>query len=205
VLPTVRKATLADVPRLVEALAEAFDGDPPMRWFLPDESKRMRQMRKQFELFLRVIHLPGGETWMTDGKVGGALWVPPGRYPAPAGAQLRLLPSLIRIYGRSSPRAVRGVRVMESNHPREAHFYLDTLGVERAGQGKGIGSALMRPVLDRCDREGVPAYLNAGSARSRDLYLRHGFEVTEVFELPENGPPLWRMWREPTRPSKERY
>ena len=43
----------------------------------------------------------------------------------------------------------------------------------------------------------MPAYLNAGSPRSRDLYLRHGFEVTEEFRLPEGGPPLWRMWREP--------
>jgi hypothetical protein len=43
----------------------------------------------------------------------------------------------------------------------------------------------------------MPAYLNAGSARSRDLYARHGFEVMEQFELPDGGPPLWRMWREP--------
>jgi hypothetical protein len=55
----------------------------------------------------------------------------------------------------------------------------------------------MRPILERCDRERMPAYLNAGSPRSRDLYLRHGFEVTEEFRLPEGGPPLWRMWREP--------
>jgi hypothetical protein len=43
----------------------------------------------------------------------------------------------------------------------------------------------------------MPAYLNAGSVRSRDLYARHGFGVTEEFELPDEGPPLWRMWREP--------
>ena len=64
-------------------------------------------------------------------------------------------------------------------------------------QGRGIGSALMGPVLERCDAERMPAYLNAGSARSRDLYARHGFEVTEEFRLPDGGPPLWRMWREP--------
>jgi GNAT superfamily N-acetyltransferase len=198
--PAVRKATAADLPRLAEALAEAFDEDPPMRWFLPDKRKRLDQVKRQFMLFLRRVHLPNGESYMTDGPVGGALWIPPDRYPVPAVTQLRLIPGLLAIYGRSFARALRGVRVMESNHPRTRHFYLDTLGVERAGQGRGIGSALMRPVLERCDAEGIPAYLNAGSARSRDLYLRHGFEVTEVFELPDGGPPLWRMWREPGRP-----
>lgn len=198
-IPNVRKATGADVPRLAEALAEAFDGDPPMRWFLPDETKRLDQVRRQFTIFLSKLHVPNGESYMTDGLVGGALWIPPGRYPVPAMTQLRLIPGLLGIYGRRFGRALRGVKVMESNHPRAPHFYLDTLGVERSGQGRGIGSALMRPVLERCDRDGIPAYLNAGSSRSRDLYLRHGFEVTEVFELPDGGPPLWRMWREPRR------
>ncbi len=64
-------------------------------------------------------------------------------------------------------------------------------------QGRGIGSALLRPVLTRCDREGVPAYLEASSERNRALYARHGFEVVERIELPGGGPPMWRMWREP--------
>jgi GNAT superfamily N-acetyltransferase len=196
-VPAVRKATRADLPRLVEALASAFEEDPPMQWFLPDEAKRHDQIRRQFSLFLRIVHLRNGETYTTEDVVGGALWVPPGRYPPPLGAQLRVLPGLLRIYGRSMPRAARGVEVMESDHPDEPHFYLDSLGVEPGSQGRGIGSALLRPVLDRCDREGVPAYLNAGSPRSRDLYLRHGFEVIQVFELPDGGPPLWRMWRKP--------
>jgi GNAT superfamily N-acetyltransferase len=197
---SVRKATRADLPRLVDALAEAFEQDPPMRWFLPDASRRGDQMRKQFALFLKTVHLRNDETYTTDDVVGGALWVPPGCYPPPFFAQLRVLPGLIRIYGASMTRAAQGVKVMESNHPSRPHFYLDSLGVEPASQGKGVGSALLKPVLDRCDRERIPAYLNAGSPRSRDLYLRHGFEVTEEFELPEDGPPLWRMWREPGRP-----
>jgi GNAT superfamily N-acetyltransferase len=86
---------------------------------------------------------------------------------------------------------------MDSRHPRTPHYYLDSLGVEPEWQGRGLGSALMRPVLERCDRDQVPAYLNAGSPRSRELYLRHGFAVTEEFRLPEGGPALWRMWREP--------
>jgi hypothetical protein len=54
----------------------------------------------------------------------------------------------------------------------------------------------MRPVLERCDREGVPAYLEASGARNRDLYLRLGFRVTGEIRLPD-GPSMWPMWREP--------
>jgi hypothetical protein len=55
----------------------------------------------------------------------------------------------------------------------------------------------MRPVLERCDRDRVPAYLEASSPRNRALYERHGFEVMEECRYADDGPPLWRMWREP--------
>jgi len=58
----------------------------------------------------------------------------------------------------------------------------------------------MHPVLSRCDRERRPAYLEASSTRSRDLYARHGFAVEEEIRLPGDGPPMWRMWREPRSP-----
>jgi GNAT superfamily N-acetyltransferase len=193
----VRKATLDDVPRLADALARAFDSDPPMRWFLSDPDTRVSRARRLFDVMLRRVHLGRDYCYTTSGIVGGALWVPPGTWRLGVVDQVALLPGMVRVFGRGLARAQRGLSVMESGHPTTPHYYLDSLGVEPEWQGMGLGSALMRPVLERCDREGMPAYLNAGSPRSRDLYMRHGFEVTEEFTLPDGGPPLWRMWREP--------
>jgi ribosomal protein S18 acetylase RimI-like enzyme len=193
----VRKATIADVPRLAEVLARAFDSDPPMQWFIPDADQRVRRARLLFDVMLRRLHLARDVCFTTDEILGGALWVPPGVRGLTLGQQVRLLPPMMRVFGRHMSRAQRGLSVMDSRHPRKPHYYLDTLGVAPECQGRGLGSALMQPMLDRCDRERMPAYLNAGSARSRDLYLRHGFGVMEEFELPDGGPPLWRMWREP--------
>ena len=193
----VRKAVRDDVPLLALALARAFDGDPPMRWFLPDDGRRVELARLMFDVMLRRVHLARDACYTTEGVVGGALWVPPGRWRLSVAQQLRILPSMLRVFGRGLSRAQRGLAVMDSRHPRKPHYYLDSLGVQPEWQGRGLGSALMQPVLERCDRERMPAYLNAGSSRSRDLYLRHGFDVTEEFRLPEGGPPLWRMWREP--------
>ena len=52
-------------------------------------------------------------------------------------------------------------------------------------------------MLERCDTDRAPAYLEASSARSRGLYERNGFEAVEECRYAEDGPPLWRMWREP--------
>jgi GNAT superfamily N-acetyltransferase len=71
------------------------------------------------------------------------------------------------------------------------------IGVAPGRQGEGLGTALIGSVLDRCDREGLPAYLEASSVRSRRLYERLGFEPAgPVLQLPD-GPAMWPMWREP--------
>jgi GNAT superfamily N-acetyltransferase len=65
-----------------------------------------------------------------------------------------------------------------------------------AAQGHGIGSALTAPVLERADRAGAPAYLEATSARNKALYERHGFRASAPISA-TGGPPLWPMWRDP--------
>ncbi len=85
---------------------------------------------------------------------------------------------------------------MQAHHPPGPHWYLYYLATVPERQGTGIGSALLRPVLRRCDEEGSPAYLEATSQRNRVLYRRHGFVDRAEYVLP-NGPTLYPMWREP--------
>lgn len=168
-----------------------------MRWFL-GESRRIEELlREYFAVLLSGVFHPHGEVWISDEPLGAALWARPGSWPPPTSAQIAKAPTLLRVFARRPLRALAGVRTVERGHPGPVHWYLAYLGVEDSGRGRGIGSSLMRPLLARCDAGDTAAYLNAGSPRSRDLYARHGFEVTERFQLPFGGPPMWRMWRPP--------
>jgi GNAT superfamily N-acetyltransferase len=71
------------------------------------------------------------------------------------------------------------------------------MGVTPARQGRGFGTALLRPVLERCHADRAPAYLEASTSRNRALYERNGFEVVEECRYADDGPILWRMWRAP--------
>ena len=108
-----------------------------------------------------------------------------------------MLPATVRAAGaRQMPRLMRALTLIERNHPRERQYYLPIIGVEPEWQGKGLGTALLGPMLERCDREGMPAYLEASSARSKACYERSGFVASEELVLP-GGPPLGPMWRTP--------
>lgn len=195
----VRKATVADVPRLAKALGRAFHEDPVFKWMIPDDDERMRRSERGFSLYLRKVYLPHDECYTTEDVAGGALWMPPDEWHLGPLAQLRLLPGMIAALGPRLPHLLRAVSTIESNHPSDPHWYLPFVGVEPESQGRGIGTALMRTILDRCDKERMPAYLEATTPRNRACYLRQGFEVTEEFRFPKEGPPSWRMWREPRR------
>jgi ribosomal protein S18 acetylase RimI-like enzyme len=108
-----------------------------------------------------------------------------------------MLPWFLRSAGSDALRALRFVRALEAKHPREPHYYLPFIGVAPQWQGRGFGAALMRPMLERCDAEGAPAYLEASTARNRALYERHGFEVSGDRISVSDSPPMTPMWRGP--------
>lgn len=63
-------------------------------------------------------------------------------------------------------------------------------------QGRGLGSTLLGPTLTRCDREGLPAYLEASSERNAALYARLGFKLVNELRV-QGSPPLRLMLRPP--------
>ena len=194
----VRKTIAAELAGVVEAVALSFYEDPIFRWIGPDDRRRARELERGFGLFARRVWFPHDETYTTDRLIGGAFWMPPGTWHLSMFKQLSMLPAMAVITRGDLVRLLRLLNAIEAKHPHEEHYYLPVIGIRPEWQGRGFGSALLRPVLDRCDGERLPAYLEASSPRNRALYERHCFAVVEEMRV-SDSPPLWRMWREPQR------
>ena len=191
----VRKCTAADLTHVVGAVARSFYEDPIFKWIVPDDGRRLRQLERGFALFARQVWFPHDETYTTDRLIVGAFWMPPCTRHLSLFKQLSILPAMAAILRGALPRLLRVLNAIEARHPHERHYYLPVIGIRPEWQGRGFGSALLRPILERCDRERLPAYLEASSPRNRGLYERHGFAVVEEMRV-SDSPPLWRMWRE---------
>lgn len=195
----VRTATLDDdVAALSRTLARAFQDDPAFSWATGDADRRRRHAPRYFELMLRRIYLPKGQTHMTDDGSAAALWAPPDKWKVSTAATVPLFPVMARACGRNLGRAMQMLNLMESKHKQlvEPHYYLAFVGTDPDHQGEGRGTALMAHMLERADAEGRPAYLEATSTGSQALYHRHGFEVLEELQWPGGGPTFARMWRD---------
>ena len=193
----VRRASSADIPALAAMLARAFFDDPVSTWACRQDHLRPA-MLEHFNRE-RLRQLVGEEdVWTAPGSASAALWAPPGRWRTTAREDLALLrPQLHPRLIFRMPLVVRGLLGDERAHPPQPpHWYLAVLGTDPAAQGQGLGSAVLAPVLERCDRDGVGAYLESSKERNIAFYARHGFRVTQELRLPR-GPTMWAMWRDP--------
>jgi ribosomal protein S18 acetylase RimI-like enzyme len=193
----VRLATGDEWRPLGHLLAGAFDDDPVWQWVAPDPARRARHLGRAFGQLIRR-RTRAGTVWTTDDLAGAAMWAEPGDWRETPGEMARMaLPmaasiGLRRVRGRAA-----ALSAMERHHPTEPHWYLAILGADPARRGQGIGGALMEPMMQRCDEQGMPAYLESSKEANLAFYHRHGFEVTGQVHLAPDCPPVWSMWRDP--------
>jgi GNAT superfamily N-acetyltransferase len=197
----IRAADARDRELVVRLLDEAFQNDPVSSWVFPGEEYRRRTHHRLMAAFTDIV-LAEGRIDITEDGSACALWLSvPAADPSTdahgdeAGddaAQLR------EAVDPENDRVERIARLTAQAHPADrAHEYLWMIAVAPERQGEGLGTALIEHVLDRCDREALPAYLEASSARSIRLYERLGFAFTgRTLDLPD-GPRMWPMWRDP--------
>ncbi|MCX5423547.1 GNAT family N-acetyltransferase [Streptomyces sp. NBC_00078] len=191
----IRAAGEGDRGLVVRLLDQAFQDDPVSGWVFPGDEYRRTTHHRLMAAFTDIV-LDEGRIDVAEDGSACALWL---SVPAEAHDAVDDGPAQLRAAVDPGNERVELIgRLTARIHPAgRAHEYLWMIGVAPERQGEGIGGALVQHVLDRCDREDLPAYLEASSARSRVLYERLGFELAgRPLELPD-GPRMWPMWREP--------
>jgi GNAT superfamily N-acetyltransferase len=196
-----RHLLAADLPAAATTLAQAFADDPMLTWLAGDSDSPGRRENAAQAFFapslaagLRRGHAYGIEG--DDGFDAVSIWSPPdvpmlGEDDLPAFAE-----GFTTHFGEDSlGRLVELGGVTGELHPAEPHFYLFILGA--AVHGKGAGGRVIGPTLDRCDAEGLPAYLESSNPRNVAFYERLGFSSRWEQRIGDDGPLLTGMWRDP--------
>jgi GNAT superfamily N-acetyltransferase len=199
----VDRLRTGEEPAVIAALARAFYDDPLFGFFVPNLLKQMKSLVAFMNSGVKDARA-FGDVWVahSNGKVASAaVWLPPGAYPRGARRDLmtyvRTLPTFVHS-GKRFGRAVALLGVVDKAHHDVArpHYYLALLGTDPEFQRTGAGSAVLAPVLERCDTEGLPAYLETQKEANIAYYARHRFELVQKIELP-GCPPVWTLLRQP--------
>jgi GNAT superfamily N-acetyltransferase len=196
--PVVR-AQDTDVEVLSQVIADAFHDLPPSKWLIPDDDARREIFPGYFRIYVEQAMANGTVHTTTDRTavalcqfVGAEGANPPAAYDEQLAAATGQWIERFRAFDAA----------LDHHHPADmAHHHLAILAVRPDRQGQGTGSLLLRAYHDILNDHAAPAYLEAATQRTTGLYLRHGYVLHPgaPFHLPENGPAMWPMWREPQR------
>ena len=200
-MPDPRPATLTDLDLLAGIAAEGFYDDPVMRWVLSDDARRLEQLTAMFRSLVEDT-LPDRGVIHVLADASTAMWRDPafehGRMAADRVAERDQ--GAADEPGPFGPDEMARLEIlgdaMREAHPHEPHWYLNVVATLPSHQGRGLGAAVLQPVLQQADAEGAACYLESTNPRNRSLYRRHGFADGDELHL-DGGPTMLQMWRDP--------
>jgi ribosomal protein S18 acetylase RimI-like enzyme len=198
--------TLTDrqVPAAAATLARAFQDDPLMVYAIPDAAERARLLP---EVYARMVRfgLLAGEVLTTAGAPDGvALWLPPNAKWTRENMQAAGMHETPTLIGDDAYQRYREV-VSREWQARERDkigpcWYLFLIGVEPGRQRRGVGAALIRPILERADKDNLACYLETENERNVGFYRKQGFDTIVTGEEAGNsGVRFWTFRRLPMR------
>ncbi|MFE9142378.1 GNAT family N-acetyltransferase [Streptomyces tubercidicus] len=193
----VTPAVEEDAPVVSRILAGAFDNDPMMRWFFPDEASRQAGLVRYFSTLFTRQYGRHGVCERTE--AAAAFWVAPEGL-AKAVPDAETVQELQEILGDRASLFREAVEAAGEHAPQEPLWYLAVLGADPAAQGQGHGAALLRSGLAKADAMGMPVGLESSKRSNLAFYEHFGFTVRQEVQLPGGGPTLWVMRREPRQP-----
>jgi ribosomal protein S18 acetylase RimI-like enzyme len=186
-------------------LGRAFAEYELLRYYFHDETQR-RAVADTFVFIALSVCLKYGEVYATSEKMEGvAAWLPPGRSPFGARQIIRSVPlsTLVRFARQGASRLRSYGAYVDKLHRKLVpypHWYLQIIGVDPAHQGQGFSSRLLRPVLERIDRERMPCFLETNTVKNVTIYRRFGFEVISEDKLPGTEVTSFAMLRKAHTP-----
>jgi ribosomal protein S18 acetylase RimI-like enzyme len=198
------RLTQEQLPQAMAVMGRAFFKDPFLKHLVPDDVKRARLTPEFVGIVVKYCFLYG-EVWTSPSLKGVACWLLPNQTSPSFARMLRtgMLFMPLKFGWAGFQRFNDVVSYTDTLHQQFApapHWYLWGLGVDPSQQGKGIGGALLQPVLSRADAAGQPCYLETQNESNLPFYQKHGFTVASDGVVPKSNLRVWAMVRQPKSP-----
>lgn len=189
-----------EVDDAASLLARAFQDDPMTCFTFPNREHRAEVLPRYLRPGVWLAqHL--GAVWCSDDISAVACWRRPGARHASreeltrAGVQ-KAAALLDRASGDRADKsdAFLAARAEALEVP-PAHWYLAMIGVDPDRRRQGLGSAVLRPVLDMAQTRREPVFLETWGQHNTAFYTQHGLALIESGEEPTSQLAYWLFLR----------
>jgi GNAT superfamily N-acetyltransferase len=188
--------------KAAQVVAAGFYDYPMFIFYFPDPERRARYLSWYLGKVLNCA-LRYGEVYTTPEISGVIFTLPPGHTKISQTEYIQngFLPAPFFLGLRNFVRSQECEAFVGNTHEKLMqlcpHYYLWGLSVDPNQKRKGVGTALLKPVLEKADAERMPVYLETHDGKNVVYYQRMGFSLVHTDKIPKYELPIWCMLREP--------
>ena len=177
------KADYKDRKLVVDILSRSFDDNKSVNYVIKQDGKRKERVRKLMEYSFDVCHL-FGEVFLSDDKNGCALILLPDKKKTSFKSILLDVKLIFKSLGLANiKKTLDRESKIKRLHSDGLMYHLWYIGVEPGHQNKGIGSDLLRDVLNESDKTNRPVYLETSTTKNIIWYEKFGFRIYNELDL----------------------
>jgi ribosomal protein S18 acetylase RimI-like enzyme len=181
----MRKATREDKKVVVDILTQSFANDPHVNWLI-EESHNKNKLKIIIE-YVFGESLSRGEVYLSDDNKAAVLWNSEKKAKFSFEFVRRNLSFLFRVGLKSTIRALNTDKIVYNFYPKNQQYcQLYLIGVLPDGQGKGLASSLMDPMIERMKEKAIPLHLETANPRNVEIYKKKGFSVFNTTKFGNN-------------------
>jgi ribosomal protein S18 acetylase RimI-like enzyme len=170
---SVERVGTSELGVAARVLAEAYVHDPVLLWAMPKMATRLSDATAFFTFYLHRMLDQRREVFVTSDRSAVAVMTS----ISVAERESRRSPHTLRGLVRKPSTAADFIRWIETFQPDFNHKYLEFIGILPTHRSKGLGSMLLRRLLELSELEGLPVWSWSSNPRNLPFYRRLGFEI----------------------------
>lgn len=179
----MNKADFSHRRLVVEILTASFDLNRSVNYVVRQDKHRVKRIHVLMEYAFDTC-LAFGEVYLSDDQHACALILYPEKRKTSFRSifyDLRLLTGCIGLNGIG--KVLDREKRIKRHHPKMPMMHLWFIGVKPVKQGAGIGSDLLKEIIQHSNSKQRPVYLETSTPENISWYKKQGFEVIAELEL----------------------
>jgi ribosomal protein S18 acetylase RimI-like enzyme len=175
----IKPATLKDREIIIDILVNSFQDNKSVNYIIKQDKKRLFRIRKLMEYSFDVCLL-FGSIFISDDKKGCALVLYTNKRKSSFEAILLDVKLVLYCCGiMNVGKALKRESKIRAFHPKQPFTHLWFIGVLPSEQNKGIGSAILKHVIN----DDSTVYLETSTLKNLPWYKKFGFEIYNELSL----------------------
>jgi GNAT superfamily N-acetyltransferase len=168
---------------VIEILSNSFEDNQSVNYIVKQDSKRKERIRALMDYSFEICYMFGA-VYLSDDKKGCALVLYPDQKKFSIKSTLLDVQLLLNAIGLTrAGKAMSRESAIKSNYPKQPIYYLWFLGVLNSDQNKGIGSQLLREIIQDSEKQQKPIYLETSTVKNLPWYKKFGFAIYKELDF----------------------